>query len=207
MQRQVAIFRRTRRVALFFALLLNAELNFLSQADSRALAAEDSLEDMFQARLAARGLADRGFLLAREGEFQRALILFNAAIENDPTYSPAFYLRAAMQLKISDFAGAIPDLDKVIALDPNYSAALNDRGFARWQTGDLSGALKDFDRCIALRSDWGLPYANRAALKQILGDTAGALEDLHEALRIDPSLASPNERSLAITGRERAERR
>jgi tetratricopeptide (TPR) repeat protein len=185
---------RGRYVALLTAFLFTAELNSISHAD-RLLGASDR-EEAAQVRVAARTLADRGFALARHGQFWRAITFFNDAIAMDSSYSPAYYWRAGAFLQMKDFARALPDLNKVLELDPNYAAALNDRAFARWQTGDLVGALSDLNCCIALRADWGLPFANRAALKAIMGDSEGEAVDLSEALGLDPSLAKPNEQSF-----------
>ncbi|PYK79588.1 MAG: hypothetical protein DME37_08425, partial [Verrucomicrobia bacterium] len=93
----------------------------------------------YKARLAARAATDEGFFLGRTGDFRAARKKFSQAIELDPKFSPAYRLRADTCLKMSDWAGAIVDLDTLITLDPNDADIFNERGFARRQLGDLHG--------------------------------------------------------------------
>jgi len=142
-------------------------------------------EVAFRNRMAARTLADRGFLLAKAGDYQRALTVLAGAIEIDAGYAPARYFRAATYLRLLDYSAAISDLDRLIELDPNYPAAWNDRAFARRQIGDVAGASGDWDHCIALDPAWALPYANRSELRLSQGDVAGAINDFDRALALD----------------------
>jgi len=135
----------------------------------------------YKARLAARAAADEGFFLGRRGDFRAARKKFSQAIELDPKFSPAYRLRADACLKMSDWAGAIVDLDTLIRLDPNYAEIFNERGFARRQLGDLEGARNDFDRCITLGTDLPLAYGNRAEVELMLGDDRAAAADLAQA--------------------------
>src|SRR6266403_1343031 len=135
----------------------------------------------YDARHAARAYADEGFFLGRRGDFRAARKKFSQAIELDPKFSPAYRLRADACLKMSDWAGAIADLNTLIRLDPNYAEILNERGFARRQLGDLEGARNDFDRCITLGTDLPLAYGNRAEVELMLGDDSAAAVDLAQA--------------------------
>jgi tetratricopeptide (TPR) repeat protein len=135
----------------------------------------------YKARLAARAAADAGFFLGRRGDFNAARKKFSQAIEFDPKFSPAYRLRADACLKMSDWAGAIVDLDTLIRLDPNYAEIFNERGFARRQVGDLQGARDDFDRCITIGTDLPLAYGNRAEVELMLGDDSAAAADIAQA--------------------------
>src|SRR5947207_1850175 len=132
----------------------------------------------YKARLAARAAADEGFFLGRRGDFRAARKKFSQAIELDPKFSPAYRLRADACLKMSDWAGAIVDLDTLIRLDPNYAEIFNERGFARRQLGDLEGARNDFDRCITLGTHLPLAYGNRADVELMLGAHSAAAVDV-----------------------------
>ena len=135
----------------------------------------------YKARLAARAAADEGFFLGRRGDFNAARKKFSQAIELDPKFAPAYRLRAAACAQMSDWAGAIVDLDTLIRLDPNYAEIFNERGFARRQLGDLHGARDDFDRCITLGTDLPLAYGNRAEVELMLGDNSAAAADVAQA--------------------------
>ena len=145
----------------------------------------------YKARLAARVAADEGFFLGKRGNFRAARKKFSQAIEIDPKYSPAYRLRAATCARMSDWAGAIGDLDTLIALDPNFAEIYNERGFARRQLGDLHGARDDFDRCITLGTDLPLAYGNRAEVELMLGDDSAAAADLAQAQSLAATMPQP----------------
>jgi len=142
---------------------------------------EAAIQAAYKARLAARAAADAGFFLGMTGDFNAARKKFSQAIEHDPKFSPAYRLRADACVKMSDWAGAIVDLDTLIRLDPNYPEIFNERGFVRRQLGDLRGARDDFDRCIALGTDLPLAYGNRAEVEHMLGDDIAAAADIAHA--------------------------
>ena len=133
----------------------DANANVASTASAEEAAIQAAA---YKARLAARAAADEGYFLGRRGDFPAARKKFSQAIELDPKFSPAYRLRADACLKMSDWAGAIADLNTLIRRDPNYAEIFNERGFARRQLGDLQGARNDFDHCIALGTD--LPLAS-----------------------------------------------
>ena len=141
----------------------------------------------YEARLAARVVADEGLSIGRRGDFGAARMKFSQAIELDPGFSPAYRFRAAACLKMSDWAGAMVDLDTLIMLDPNDAEIFNERGYARRQLGDLHGARDDFDRCIALGTNLAFAYANRFEVEVILGDDADATVDLARARSLAPA--------------------
>jgi tetratricopeptide (TPR) repeat protein len=142
----------------------------------------------YEARLAARAAADEGFILGRTGDFGAARKKCSQAIELDPGFSPAYRLRAMACFKMSDWAGAMVDLDTLIMLDPNDAEVFNDRGYARRQLGDLQGARDDFDRSIALGTNLALAYGNRAEVEAMLGDEADAAADLARARSLSPTV-------------------
>jgi Flp pilus assembly protein TadD len=141
----------------------------------------------YEARLAARAVADEGLNIGRRGDFRAARMKFSQAIELDPGFSPAYRLRAAACFKMSDWAGAMVDLDTLIMLDPNDAEIFNERGYARRQLGDLHGARDDFDRCIALGTNLAFAYANRFEVEVMLGDDADAAADLAQARSLAPA--------------------
>lgn len=182
------------RVAFIFALVVARAASCARGAEPLTIYLDEAMqrEEAHTMRMTARVIVDRAFVLARDGELERAINLFGSAVEFDPSFAPAFYYRAGARLRVRDFTGAIPDLDRVIELDPNYAIAWNDRGYARRQIGDLTGALADFDQAIVLQPDLALGYANRAELKSKLGDTIGEFADAAQALQLDPSLGAPS---------------
>jgi Flp pilus assembly protein TadD len=156
----------------------------------------------YKARLAARAAADEGYFLGRRGDFPAARKKFSQAIELDPKFSPAYRLRADACLKMSDWAGAIADLNTLIRLDPNYAEIFNERGFARRQLGDLQGAREDFDHCIALGADLPLAYGNRAEVELMLGDNSAAAADIAQVKWLAATMSDSPPGSSTPSARE-----
>jgi tetratricopeptide (TPR) repeat protein len=156
----------------------------------------------YKARLAARAAADEGFFLGRRGNFRAARKKFSQAIALDPKFSPAYRLRADACLKMSDWAGAIVDLDTLIRLDPNDAEIFNERGFVRRQLGDLQGARDDFDRCITLGTDLPLAYGNRAEVELMLGDDSAAAADLAQAQSLAATMSDSPAASATPSARK-----
>jgi len=156
----------------------------------------------YKARLAARAVADAGFFLGMKGDFNAAREKFTQAIELDPKFSPAYRLRADACVKMSDWAGAIVDLDILIRLDPNFADIFNERGFVRRQLGDLRGARNDFDRCVELGTDSPLAYGNRAEVEHILGDDSAASADIAQAQRLAAANPVSSPTSSTSSGRK-----
>ncbi len=55
-----------------------------------------------------------------EGNYARARDLYNRAISSRTDSPDPFYRRAVCAIAMQDYAGALPDLERVIAKDPNY---------------------------------------------------------------------------------------
>src|SRR5438309_11584727 len=104
---------------------------------------------------------------------------------------------------MSDWAGAIVDLDTLIRLDPNYAEIFNERGFARRQLGDLQGARNDFDRCITLGTDLALAYGNRAEVELMLGDDSAAATDLARAQSLAATMPASSSASSTPSARKK----
>jgi Flp pilus assembly protein TadD len=159
----------------------------------------------FEARHKARAATDKRFLLGRRGDFGAAREKFSEAIELDPTFSPAYHLRAGACMQMGDWTEAIADLDRLLTLDPNDAEIFNERGYARRQLGDLHGAEDDFDRCIALGTDLAHAYANRAEVEHVLGDDWDAAADVARVQSLAPPRPpAPEARATPSTHRKRS---
>jgi tetratricopeptide (TPR) repeat protein len=165
---------------------------------------EAAIQDAaYKARLAARAATDEGFFLGRRGDFPAARKKFSQAIDLDPNFAPAYRLRAQACLNMSDWTGAIVDLDTLITLDPNFADIFNERGYARRRLGDLHGARDDFDHCITLRTDLPLAYGNRAEVELMLGDNNAAAADIAQAQSLAATMPDPSPASSTPSARKK----
>ena len=70
----------------------------------------------------------------------------DAVIELLPDFAQAYYNRANVYLKLSDFKSAVVDYTKAIELDGNMAAAYFNRGLARIYLGDRNDGIADLSK-------------------------------------------------------------
>ena len=171
----------------------------------------------YKARLAARAAADEGFS-GRGGNFRAARKKFNQAIELDPKFSPAYRLRADACLKMSDWAGAIVDLD-TDHVDPNDAEIFNERGLRALQIAELSTRETAFIenlRVVWIERDQGVEINDRARPIGHLQTCVGTkpirgrkfrieLDRLIELLPRRTKISSPTRKKALIGGRARCQ--
>ena len=61
-----------------------------------------------------------GHLYLDEGKFARAKECFDRSISSRTDSPDPFYRRAICSMELEDFAGAVPDLERVVSKDPKY---------------------------------------------------------------------------------------
>ena len=107
------------------------------------VANHEQLSDAASLHQRARGNLDNG-------NHERALEDLHAAIQINPYYTQAYYLRGQIFAKQKDFTRAINDFDKAISQDSSFAGALHQRALAHQENRDHRQALKDFDNALAL---------------------------------------------------------
>ncbi|HEY2069835.1 MAG TPA: hypothetical protein VGG48_09800 [Rhizomicrobium sp.] len=138
---------------------------------------------------------NRGIGYVRAQQLALAKRDFTQAIALAPDFSPAYIDRANADLGMTDFAGAIADLDQVEKLKPNDPAMFMLRCQARTRWGqELDRAENDCDRAVAL-SQTDARYTDfrsaflyqRAMVRFHRAEYAGAVDDAGAAHTLDPN--------------------
>ncbi len=122
---------------------------------------------------------------------RQAILEFSKAIELNPKYFSAYFLRANSYEQLQEFQLSLSDYNRAIALDPQYADAYNNRAnLKKNKLNDIRGALVDYDRSIVLSPKFAAGYNNRGILKQDdLNDLPGALADYDRAIALDPKFS------------------
>jgi tetratricopeptide (TPR) repeat protein len=120
---------------------------------------------------------------------RQAIQSLNMAIEQNPKYSKAYFLRGYIYEQIQDFPQALTNYNQAINLNPKYAEAYNNRGMIKYQLQDLIGAFLDLDTAIMLNPNIASLYNNRGILQSIKGDQIAALTDYDRAIAIDMNYA------------------
>lgn len=98
----------------------------------------------------ARELTREGILASRNGRHADALALFSRALQEDPTYVPAWVASGFALGKLGRFREEIKACDQALALDPQNVEAWINRGFALGKLLRFSEKLVCCERAIQL---------------------------------------------------------
>jgi len=135
-------------------------------------------------------LAKTGLAAQPQGEWDRALQLYNEALEAGDlppaTQARVLGLRAnAYGVKgVHDKAGA--DFAAAMVLTPNDPAPYVGRSILDRQMADYASAMADASAAIALKPDYVLGYTNRGLAEFYAGRFAAATEDFAKSQGADP---------------------
>jgi tetratricopeptide (TPR) repeat protein len=119
-----------------------------------------------------------------------AINSFTQAINFNPKYTFAYFLRAITYSQIGKLQQSITDDNQVITLNPQFASAYANRGISKEKLQDPSGALADYNQAISIDPNRSGFYNNRGSLKaSSLQDLRGAIADLDRSLALDPTEA------------------
>ena len=145
----------------------------------------EQLSDAASLHQRARGYFDNG-------NHERALEDLHAAIQINPYYTQAYYLRGQIFAKQKDFTIAINDFDMAISQDSSFAGALHQRALAHQESRAYRQALKDFDGALALEPLNALTLRDRAIAHRDAGNYDQAVDDYEEAMRLGFSAVDPH---------------
>jgi tetratricopeptide (TPR) repeat protein len=118
---------------------------------------------------------------------QQALQSFNAAIQLNPRYAIAYFMRGYVHSQLQEFQKSVDDYSRVIELDSRLVNAYNNRGTIRArELNDPRGALADFNYTITTSPQNAIAYGNRGLIKEQMNDLRGALADYNRAIELNP---------------------
>jgi tetratricopeptide (TPR) repeat protein len=119
---------------------------------------------------------------------QQAIQEFSTAIQLNPKYQSAYFIRAYVYKQVQEFQQSLADYSQAILLNPKFSVAYNNRANLKaYKLNDIQGALADYNQAILLNPKFSEAYFNRANLKdEKLSDIQGALADFNQSILLDP---------------------
>jgi tetratricopeptide (TPR) repeat protein len=119
---------------------------------------------------------------------QQAIQEFSRAIQLNPKYQYAYFMRAHVYRQVQEFQKSLTDYNQAILLNPKYSEAYNNRANLKiYKLNDIQGALADYNQAILLNPKDSAAYNSRGILKaNKLNDIQGALADCNQAILLNP---------------------
>ncbi|MFE0135022.1 tetratricopeptide repeat protein [Streptomyces sp. NPDC059037] len=131
----------------------------------------------------------RGRELRESGEYDRALVEYDRAVELDPAQERAYFGRGFTHKLREEYAAALADLDRAYELDPDADRVLALRGETHRLLGDFDAAIRDLDGAIERDPTDPMPWADRGVARHALGRNEEALADLDRAVELDAEYA------------------
>ena len=121
------------------------------------------------------------------GEYEKALVDYEIAINSNPMYEIAYINRASVYAKQNKFHETIADLDIAISLSHDHHEAFYNRGLAKFNIQNYNGAISDFDLAIDLENNYTQAYLYRANAKGFLSQFDEAIIDFNHVLKLEPN--------------------
>jgi tetratricopeptide (TPR) repeat protein len=134
----------------------------------------------------AKELTQKGRELYEKREFMEALLNLNRALDIDPNYASAYFLRGNIKDNFDDRHGAMKDYNIAIDKNPKFEDAYFARGNVKMKLQDYYGAIADFTSCIAINENNINAYFNRGKAKQFLLAYQDAIHDCSKIIEINP---------------------
>ena len=134
----------------------------------------------------AKDLTQKGMEHYEKREYMEALINLNKAIEIDPAYARAYYVRANIKDAFDDRHGAMKDYNLALEKNPKFADAFFARGNVKMKLQDYYGAIDDFSSAIAINENYIEAYYNRGKAKQFLQAYEDAINDCSKIIQINP---------------------
>ncbi len=125
------------------------------------------------------------------GEYNKALVFVNRAIDSDPKYISSLLLRADINYNLKNFKEVIDDITLVFNIDEAREKSLSEyyllRGKAYRELDFVNNALNDIDYSLTLNPSNSLALYAKAKIKHENKNFTEAIRYLSKAITIDPS--------------------
>ena len=150
---------------------------------------------------------DTAIVSGADGNFVKAKVLLEQALEVDPLYTPASssleILEGILDKSIEEDAARhlftaiklgndykpeekIAALNKALDIHPDLALAYNERGTAYYHLGNFKKAVADREQAIYLKPFYAEPYYNKAVACEELGRYEDAYQAYQDYIRYAP---------------------
>lgn len=132
-------------------------------------------------------LIKRAQTLWDQGDTEAALVLLDAALEQEPDNVEALRTRGGVRFEENDDVGAAADFDRAVDLDPADVAAAVGQGRVAMATGRFADAIVSFSVALRLNPGDATALTGRAASYHHIGRWDRSLADYRAFRTLQPS--------------------
>lgn len=143
--------------------------------------------------LSPKDYVERATRHLKKGEYEKAIVLCDIAIEHDGRLARAYLIRGLAYCEKDNPARGIKDYTKAIELNPNFADAFNNRAIALDEQTKYDQAIKDYNRAIELNPDYSEAFNNRGFTYDNKKDYDRALKDYDRAIELNPDFITAYE--------------
>lgn len=127
----------------------------------------------------------RGIAQVNEGQYARAISIFDQVLREDPTYPEALIGRGTAYAFKRELDSAIADFTKALQSNPSAGEAWKRRGQARAALGESVEAIADLTKSLEFEPDSADILHERGIVNFKIKDFKAATEDLSECVKLD----------------------
>jgi tetratricopeptide (TPR) repeat protein len=131
-----------------------------------------------------------------QGDYQKALVDYDAAIQLDITDADAWMRRGLVKVNLKDLNGALADYTQSIKLKDDNARVWLHRGDLMMQLNKGKEAVEDYTVAITHQPEYGVAYYHRGIAKQRSGSLKEACEDLKQAQTLKVKV---DEKSMSLS--------
>ncbi|MEQ1565714.1 MAG: tetratricopeptide repeat protein [Myxococcota bacterium] len=139
-----------------------------------------------QVRDRARMAYEQGRALMQQGRYTEAAAALRGAVEEDPSWTGAWYLLGLCHAEDRQYRSAIRAFEEVLVRDVGHLDAACHRADALRRSNDYQGAIAAYDGILELRPDEVRATAGRAEALRMLGRFEEAISWFDRTLSIRP---------------------
>ena len=149
----------------------------------------------------------RGNAYASKGEYDRAILVYNNAIENDPGKATAYFNRGIAYNRKGEYDRAILDYTKAIEIDLRFTEAYYNRGTVFSTKGEHDRAILDFAYAIEINPKYTDAYIKRGNTYFKKDEYDRAIQEYTKVIEIDPGDAMAyHNRGIIYSNKEEYDR-
>jgi tetratricopeptide (TPR) repeat protein len=131
----------------------------------------------------------RGLGYADQGQYQRAIEDFNAAMAIKPDHAEAIINRANVYVAIGQYGQALRDFNHALKLKPHFADNYYNRGILYLKMNRFDLAIDDFTMAIRIEPNMADAYNNRGVAFLVKRQYEKAFADFNQTLRINQNNA------------------